>query len=161
MLKGLKTFLQDRKTKKRLDRVLRLLYSDTRFQTDELINALNIKDEIDRLEYYVIINIAAQLKRPYTDDDISLIYEEQVEALENYVASKELRENTIELTKTQADLALLQFNARMDTLRRAFEYSKSSPGALMLNKLKAKGQPLTEDEEKDIRKQFDNKKSND
>jgi hypothetical protein len=159
MLNRLKTFFQVRKTKKRLNGVLKLLYSDTRFETDDLINALKVKDEINKLEYYAIIDIAAQLKRPYIDDDICLIYEEQVETFKNYVTSKEIRENTIELTKTKADLALLQFNSRMDTLRRAYEYDKNSPGALILNRLKAKGRPLFESEEMEARQQSKNMKS--
>lgn len=154
MLNRLKTFLQDRRIKRQLKAVLHLLYSDKKFETDELINALNPKDDIEKLEYYIIIEIAAKLERPFTENDITKIYEEQVKALESYVASKELRENIKQLTKVKADLSMLHFNVFMDRLRRAYELNKYSPGGMLLSDLLAKKGPLTVEEEEQVDKEY-------
>jgi hypothetical protein len=154
MFNRIKTFLQDRRTRKQLKSVLQLLYSDKKYEADELVRALYPKDEIQELEYYVILDIASKLERPFTTDDITKIWEEQVKALESYVASKELRKNIMELVKAKANLSMLHFNVFMDRLRRANEFNKYSPGGMLLRTLIAKGRPLTLDEETDVNKSY-------
>ena len=150
MFDRLKSYLQDRKLKKKLNRVLELLYSDKKYEVENLISVLRPKEEIDTLEYYIIIEIAAKLEVPYTDEDLTKIYDEEVKAFECYVASKELRENILKLTKTKASLSMLHFNAYMDMLRRAYEYNNYSPGGMLLRKFVSKKRPLTNHEKAEI-----------
>ncbi len=146
MFNSIKTYFQVKKTKRQLKKVLGLLYSKNRFETDDIILALNPKDEIEAFELQVILEIAAKLERPFTEGDITKIYEELLEALECYVASKEIRENILKLVKTKADLSMLHFNVFMDRLRSAYEFNNYSPGGMLYSSLIAKGRPLTEAE---------------
>jgi hypothetical protein len=147
MFNRIRIFLQDKKTRRQLKAVLQLLYSEKKYEANELVSALSPKDNIQELEYYVILDVAAKLQRPFTTDDITNIWEQQVKALESYVASKELRETIMELLKAKANLSMLHFNVFMDRLREANEYNNYSPGGMLLRTLIAKGRPLTQDEE--------------
>lgn len=154
MFRSIINYLQNRRTKKKLKTVLDLLYSEKKYETEELINILQPKDEVEKIEYYIIINVAAELKRPFTENDLIKIYEEQIKAFESYVASNELRENIKELIKVKTDLSMLHFNVFLDRLRRAYEFNKYSPGGMLLSDLLAKKGPLSEEEERQVEREY-------
>jgi hypothetical protein len=155
MIKKIKIFLQDRRTKKQLKNVLQLLYSETTFETTiELMKALQPKNDIEKLEYHTIIEVACKLNRPFDDENLTEIYQEQVKALEGYSDSKELREIIMELERSKANLSLINFNYRMWFLRSALQDDQWSPGGMKLRKLIAKGGPLTEKEELEVNKAY-------
>ena len=150
MLNRIRTYFEERKKRKQLTTVLKLLYSDTIYSIDELINDLKLSNEVEILEHYILISVATQLKVPFTENDITEIYSKQIGALEMYVASKELRKKILDLEKGLAKAFLNKFNAEMNFLRHLYSDNKYSHQGMLLSMMKAKGRPLTLEEGDEI-----------
>ena len=150
MFSGLKVYLQKRTTKSKLKRVLKLLYSGTTFNIDELINSLKPNDSIDTLEYYIIIGAATELDLPFTASNIEQIHEEEIEFINLFFDSKESKHLSIDITKSKANYALLRHNIFMRRIKQAYENENYSPEGLYYKHSITKGRPLSEKEEAQI-----------
>ena len=153
MFNAIKVYLQTRRTKKLLYKIFQLLYSEKKFTTaDDLLKRLRPKSEFQKLEYYILMEFAAKLNRPFTDDMLILLYNEQVTAFNFFRSSDEFRYNIMLLEKSKANISMITFNYEMDNLRNAYAFNEYSPGGMKFSKLISKGEPLTESEEIVIRK---------
>jgi hypothetical protein len=147
MFKTIKQFFQDRKIKKQLKTILGLLYSEKRYERKGLIQFLKPKDEIEEIKFHIIIDIATNLRRPFTEETIDEIYSEQLNSLEEYFKYFELKENIVNRINLQTDLNVMEFNIYMNRLQRAYKNNINSPGGAIYCDIISKGNPLTEEEE--------------
>lgn len=155
MLDKIKFFFHERKIKNQINIVFQKLYSNRKYETDDLIGSLNLRNAKDILTYYIVISNIAKLRRPCTESDITNIYHSQIKALQSFEESKKLQDGIIKISKLETELSMLNFNAYMEQLRRAYQSNENSPGGMLLLDLYAKGRPLSIEEEEKFKNEYE------